>query len=105
MRHTSPEAPEDPLTPEEPDTSSQPAPAPVPELETELEPPLVALHLSEGTAPDGIEPLDASGKAISRLARSLARSALASMGATSRPLSEEAKMEIHRQIEEIWDRA
>jgi len=105
MKHTSPEAPEDPRKPEEPEAPSQPAPAPVPALETELEPPLVALHLSEGTAPDGIEPLDASGKAISRLARSLARSALASMGATPRPLSEEAKLEIHREIQEIWDRA
>lgn len=105
MKHTSPEAPEDPRKPVEPEAPSQPAPAPVPALETELEPPLVALHLSEGTAPDGIEPLDASGKAISRLARSLARSALASMGATSRPLSDEAKLEIHREIQEIWDRA
>ena len=110
MQHTSPDAPEDPLVPEGPDARTRPAPAPArapataPAVKKKLEAPLVALDLSEGAAPEGIEVLDPSGAAVSRLARKLARSTLASMRYTSRPLSEEEKLEIHREMQEIWDR-
>jgi len=104
MRHTSPDLPEDSLASAEPEPAARPEPAPAPALETELEPLLVTLGRRQAKALGGIEPLDPSSAAVSRLARSLALSALESMRTTSRPLDEEAKREIHRQIQEIWDR-
>jgi len=104
MRHNSPDSPEESLAPAEPEPPARVEPAPAPALETEPELPLVTLGRRQRKALCGIEPLDPSSAAVSRLARSLALSALESMRTTSRPLDEEAKREIHRQIQEIWDR-
>ena len=105
MKHTSPEEPEDPRTPVEPEALPCLEPGPGTALEAELEPPIVTLDAVEGSILDGIEPLDVSGAAVSRLARSLALSTLASMRFVGSPLSEEAKLDIHRRMQEIWDRA
>ena len=80
-------------------------PKPRQALEAELEPPIVTLDAAEGSSSDGIEPLEVSSTAFSSLVRSLALSALASTRSVATPLSEEAKLEIHREIQEIWDRA
>ena len=104
MKHTSPDSREEPLAPAKPAPPARVEPAPAPALETEPEPPLVTLGRRQAKALGGIEVLDPSSAAVSRLARSLALSALASMRYTSRPLSEEEKREIHREIQEVWDR-